>query len=223
MRVLLVEDDPGIGRFVSRGLGAKGYDVQWERLAAPVPALVKDGAFAAILLDLGLPDGDGLELCGSLRGQGVATPVLMLTARGTLQDRLDGFDCGADDYLAKPFAFDELVARLRAIVRRGAGDRLVFDTLVLDAATREARVSGQLLSLGRREFDLLTRLAGADGGVVSRAVLIDAVWGDAEVGDNTLDVAAGHIRRALAAVADAPLLETLRGRGLRLVPKSKAS
>ena len=79
------------------------------------------------------------------------------------------------------------------------------------------------MSLGRREFDLLTRLAGADGGVVSRAVLIDAVWGDAEVGDNTLDVAAGHIRRALAAVADAPLLETLRGRGLRLVPKSKAS
>lgn len=223
MRVLLVEDDPGIGRFVSRGLAAKGYDVQWERLAAPVPVLVKNGAFAAILLDLGLPDGDGLDLCGSLRGQGVATPVLMLTARGTLQDRLDGFDCGADDYLAKPFAFDELVARLRAIVRRSAGDRISFDTLVLDTATRDARVLGRPLALGRREFDLLARLTTAEGVVVSRGALIDAVWGEAEVGDNTLDVVAGHLRRALATVEDAPALETLRGRGLRLVPKSKAS
>lgn len=223
MRVLLVEDDPGIGRFVSRGLGAKGYDVQWERLAAPVPALAKAGAFAAILLDLGLPDGDGLDLCGVLRGQGVATPVLMLTARGTLQDRLDGFDRGADDYLAKPFAFDELVARLRAIVRRNVGDRVTFDTLVLDSATREARAAGQLLSLGRREFDLLARLAAADGAVVARSALIDAVWGDAAISDNSLDVVAGHLRRALGTVVEAPMLETLRGRGLRLVPKSKAN
>ena len=223
MKVLLVEDDPGIGRFVSRGLSAQGYDVHWERLAAPVPDLLSQGAFGAMLLDLGLPDGDGLDLCGSLRRQGVATPILMLTARGTLQDRLDGFACGADDYLPKPFAFDELIARLRAIVRRGAGDRVTFDALVVDSATRAARVAGQALAIGRREFDLLAALAAANGAVVTRATLLDAIWGDAEVSDNALDVAAGHVRRALAAMTGAPALETLRGRGLRLVPKSQTS
>lgn len=220
MKVLLVEDDPGIGRFVSRGLSAQGYDVHWERVSAPVPALVRPGAFGAMLLDLGLPDGDGLDLCGSLRRDGVATPILMLTARGTLQDRLDGFDCGADDYLPKPFAFDELLARLRAIVRRGAGDRVTVGSLVLDRATREVLVAGQVLSLGRREFDLLAALAASGGAIVTRAALLDAVWGDADVSDNALDVAAGHLRRTLAAIAEAPVIETLRGRGLRLVPKS---
>lgn len=217
MKILLVEDDPGIGRFVTQGLTTKGYQVQWERLAGPVPQVLKQDSFGAVLLDLGLPDGDGLDLCASLRRKGVTTPILMLTARGTLQDRLEGFESGADDYLPKPFAFDELVARLRAIVRRGAGERVTLGTLTLDTGTREARVSDRTLTLGRREFDLLARLAAAAGAIVPRATLIDAVWGDAEVSDNALDVAAGHVRRALAAHPDAPMLETLRGRGLRLI------
>lgn len=217
MKLLLVEDDPGIGRFVSRGLGAHGHEVRWERLADPVPRALKDETYDAMLLDLGLPDADGLDLCQSLRRQGVTTPVLMLTARGTLQDRLDGFECGADDYLPKPFAFDELLARLRAIVRRHGQHRVAFDTLSLDPTRRDARIGTQVLTLGRREFDLLAQLVIAEGAVVARAALIDAIWREADISDNALDVAAGHVRRALGAIPGAPRLETLRGRGLRLV------
>jgi len=222
MRILLVEDDAGIGRFVSRGLSARGYEVAWERAARGVPALLRAGGYAAALLDIGLPDRDGMELCRALRDEGLRVPILMLTARGTLQDRLDGFDSGADDYLPKPFAFEELVARLGAIVRRGAEagpPPMLYATLALDPATRGATVGDRPLALTPREFDLLQRLVAANGGVVPRAALAAAVWGaDAGISDNALDVYIGYLRRRLGGQGGAPGIETLRGRGFRLVP-----
>lgn len=121
MNLLLVEDDAGIGRFVQRGLTAEGYAVTWQRDAGAVDATLRNGDFAAMVLDLGLPDRDGLSLCRALRAGGVRTPVVMLTARAMLQDRLDGFESGADDYLPKPFAFEELLARLSAAIGRAEG------------------------------------------------------------------------------------------------------
>ena len=118
MNILLVEDDPGIGRFVSRGLTAEGFEVHWLRAGREARESLKTNAFAVAILDLGLPDIDGTELCSGIRRDGVETPILMLTARDSLDDKLDGFRCGADDYLTKPFAFEELLARLRALTHR---------------------------------------------------------------------------------------------------------
>ncbi len=219
MNILLVEDDPGIGRFITRGLAGKGYRVAWERSGHRAVELLAAGGFSAVLLDLGLPDGDGLELCRALRRAQVRTPVLMLTARGALQDRLDGFDAGADDYLAKPFAFDELIARLTAIVRRAsapAEEPPSFGALRLEHAARTARIDAQILPLSRREYDLLARLVGGGGATVSRASLASAVWGDAEVSDNALDVYIGYLRRRLGEHRMAPRIATVRGQGFRL-------
>ncbi len=225
MKILLVEDDTGIGRFVCRGLAARGYVVAWEREARNVAAILGSGSYAAALLDVGLPDGDGMALCRALRAADIRVPILMLTARATLQDRLDGFDSGADDYLPKPFAFEELVARLAAIVRRGADAApapMRYGMLALTPLQRGAAVGDRSLSLSRREFDLLKRLVEAGGAVVSRTTLAASVWGvDAEITDNALDVYIGYLRRHLAAVADAPAIETLRGRGFRLAPLSR--
>lgn len=224
MTVLLVEDDPAIGRAVARGLEQQGYNVAWERQAANVGTLDYARNFDAIVLDLGLPDGDGLEVARNLRDAGSRTPILMLTARGALQDRLDGFDSGADDYLPKPFAFSELIARLGVLVRRGAErqpDPLRCGALVLQPLQRTAAVNGTSVELTRREFDLLAALTAAAGDVVSRSALAAAMWGDADaVNDNTLDVYIGYVRRQLASVPGAPVIETLRRRGFRLGPKS---
>lgn len=218
MNVLLVEDDPGIGRFVTRGLAAKGYRVAWERDARRALDLLAGNGFAAALIDLGLPDCDGLDLCDALRSAGRTTPVLMLTARGSLQDRLDGFAAGADDYLAKPFAFDELVARLAALIRRATPPRAAnprFGVLEIDTAHARATVSGEAVALSQREFALLAALV-AKGETVARAALIAAVWGDAAVSDNVLDVYVGYVRRRLAAHPAAPAIRTVRGAGFRL-------
>lgn len=222
MNVLLVEDDPGIGRFVSRGLAARDYRVTWERDGSQVASLLGSGRFVAALLDLGLPDGDGLTLCRDLRDEGIDTPVLMLTARGALQDRLDGFACGADDYLPKPFAFDELLARLAAIVRRKpahGAEPLRFHTMSVDRDRRAVMIGDRPLILSHREFDLLLALAAATGNVVARDALAASVWGDgAEVSDNALDVYIGYLRKRLGEAPGAPAIETLRGRGFRLAP-----
>lgn len=223
MNVLLVEDDPGIGRFVTRGLAAHGYRVAWERDGARVLDLLIADGFAAALIDLGLPDGDGLELCRALRSGGRQIPVLMLTARGTLQDRLDGFAAGADDYLAKPFAFDELVARLAAITRRRTNvlpSAPRFGSLTLDPARQGAGVGDVLIPLSRREFALLHALVDQGGAVVTRAALAQAVWGSDAVTDNALDVYVSYVRRRLADHATAPVLETVRGVGFRLVERT---
>jgi DNA-binding response OmpR family regulator len=219
MNVLLIEDDPGIGRFVTRGLAAKGYRVAWERDGSRAAALLASNGFSAVLLDLGLPDCDGLDLARSLRSAGIVVPILMLTARGALQDRLDGFAVGADDYLPKPFAFDELVARLAVLIRRGTpamARPLRFGALELYPERHAARVGEAAVPLSRREYLLLAALVAQGGDTVSRASLSAAVWEDEAVSDNALDVYVGYVRRRLAEQPDAPVIVTVRGTGFRL-------
>ncbi|MFC3443668.1 response regulator transcription factor [Sphingobium rhizovicinum] len=226
LRILLVEDDPGIGRFVHRGLTAEGYAVEWQTLGKRAQARMASGQFHAAILDLGLPDADGADLCREARARGNDLPICMLTARAELEDRLDGFRCGADDYLTKPFSFEELLARLNVMVRRSlvqSRDRIVLDGLVIDLRSRSARVEEASLSLSRREFDLLHCLARQAGQVVTRGQILDEVWGqDADVTENAVDVYIGYLRKYLSAHDSAPDLSTVRGVGFVLRHRTKA-
>jgi DNA-binding response OmpR family regulator len=220
MNILLVEDDVGIGRFVTRGLAARGHRVAWHREGAQVLARIDTEPFGVVLLDLGLPDMDGLDLCRTLRRHSAGLPVVMLTARGSLGDKLDGFMAGADDYLSKPFAFEELLARLAVLERREAlraPEPIRFGGLTMDPMRREAYWNGVPVTLDGRGFSVLQRLAEARGAVVFRDDLIGAVWGpDSEVTDNALDVNVSALRRRLAQLEAPPGIETFRGRGFRL-------
>lgn len=219
MTILLVEDDPGIGRFVSRGLNAEGFEVEWLRSGRPASERLQSEVFEAAVLDLGLPDIDGVDLCRGLRHDGVETPILMLTARDGLDDKLAGFQAGADDYLSKPFAFEELLARLNVMIRRSAGQGGVIEVgrMRLDARARTATVGETVMSLPGREYALMACLARTPGQTVTRTELLDRAWGDAPVADNTLDVYIGYLRKRLAAAKGAPSIETARGVGFRLV------
>ena len=223
MNILLVEDDLSIGRLVARGLKGRGYQVTWERRGSSVTALLASGKFVAAVLDLGLPDCDGLDLCRSLRDAAMLTPVLMLTARGELQDKLDGFEAGADDYLSKPFAFEELAARLAVLIKRhpATATSIKYGNLVLHSRTRTASVDDDPLRLSRREYDLLERLILGEGKFVPRSELLDAVWEDTPT-NNALDVYIRLLRRRLAEHPNAPLIITRRGAGCRLAPPEEA-
>jgi two-component system response regulator QseB len=217
--VLLVEDDAGIGRSVVQGLGGRGLAVRWLRQGAGVLDLLAQEQVATVVLDIGLPDADGLALCRAIRAAGHGMPILMLTARTALDDRLEGFEAGADDYLPKPFAFAELAARVNVLVRRagqlapppiagGAGDR---------SRPGMAAWQGEPLVLEPRSLALLAELAQARGAVVERAVLVDRVWGaDAVITDNAVDVAVSALRKRLSPCA--LTIAAVRGRGFRLVP-----
>jgi two-component system response regulator QseB len=227
MSVLLVEDDVAIGRAVVQGLSARGLAVRWLRQGGGVLHALAEAPAAAIVLDLGLPDADGLELCRAIRAAGHGIPLLMLTARGALDDRLDGFAAGADDYLPKPFAFAELAARVGVMVRRSgqlAPAPVKWEALCIDRASGRATWRDAPLTLEPRAFALLTELAMARGGIVSRSQLVDRVWGaDAVITDNAVDVAISALRRRLPEPGDdAPGLavQAHRGQGyaLRLVP-----
>jgi DNA-binding response OmpR family regulator len=214
MNILLVEDDPGIGRFVSRGLFAEGFTVEWLQAGRDAQARLRTSAFAAAIVDLGLPDIDGTDLCVALRRAGLDTPILMLTARDSLEDKLEGFRSGADDYLCKPFAFEELLARLRVIVRRGgSGENLVVGGLAIDPRARAVSFAGAPVVLSPREYDVLLCLARASPEPVGRQAILDQVWGSAaDITENTVDVYIGYLRRRLARLK----IETVRGFGFRL-------
>lgn len=215
--ILVVEDDVTIGRTLAQGLTAAGFAARWLRRGGDVLPLVQEGGVDAVVLDLGLPDGDGLDVCRALRDGGHHLPVLMLTARGGLDDRLDGFAAGADDYLAKPFAFAELVARVRVMERHAAQrrpDPLVLGALEIDPLANEARWAGERLDLEPKGVAVLLALLRARGQVVSRRALIDAVWGDAAVTDNALDVVLSSLRKRLGLAAPSLQLRTVRGAGM---------
>nr|WP_240950329.1 response regulator transcription factor [Novosphingobium sp. ERN07] len=220
MNILLVEDDAGIGRFIHRGLQAEGYKVEWQTLGRRARTRLASGLFDAVILDLGLPDADGAELCREARANGVDVPICMLTARAELEDKLEGFRCGADDYVTKPFSMDELLARLSVMIFRGAArnpGRITVGELVLDLPGRTVLVGGERLNFSKREFDLLHCLARQAGRVVSRSHLLDEVWGSsADVSENTVDVYVGYVRRHLVRSPVSPRLETVRGVGFLL-------
>ena len=220
MRVLIVEDEPEVADLVARALreGAWACDIVPTGTAA-LTALATTPYDAAVL-DLGLPDMDGFQVCRTWRGRGGTTPILMLTARGDLPDRVLGLDAGADDYLTKPFAVEELSARLRALLRRPASPldvHLRIADVDLDPATREVRRGGQLIKLTAREYALLEYLLRNPERVVTRAQILDHVWDDNfdPVG-NVVDVLVGRLRRRLSTSGAPSLIHTVRGAGYRL-------
>ena len=222
MRLLVVDDDAKLLRAVGRGLRAEGYavDVVGDGEAALMQAAVWD--YDAIVLDVMLPRRDGFEVCRTLRERGCWAPVLMLTARGQVSDRIEGLDLGADDYLAKPFDFGELLARLRALTRRAPPERpsrLEVGDLVVDPATHEVRRLGEPVELTAREFSVLEFLARHPGEVLSRAKLLEHVWDENYLGStNIVDQYVGALRRKLEQPFDRPLIRTVRGVGFRLEP-----
>ncbi|MEP6955102.1 MAG: response regulator transcription factor [Solirubrobacteraceae bacterium] len=224
MRLLVVDDDAKLSRAVGRGLRNEGYavDVVGDGEAALMQAAVWD--YDAIVLDVMLPRRDGFAVCRVLRERGCWAPVLMLTARGQVSDRIEGLDVGADDYLAKPFDFGELLARLRALTRRAPSDRpsrLEVGDLVVDPATHEVQRRGESVELTAREFAVLEFLARHPGEVISRAKLLEHVWDENFVGStNIVDQYVGALRRKLEQPFGVPLIRTVRGVGFRLEAQS---
>ena len=223
MRVLLVEDDERIVDFVQRGLKAEGYAVEVARSGKEAVALGSEGQFQAIILDLGLPDFNGRQVCERLRGNGVATPILMLTARDTVQDKVTGLRSGADDYMTKPFAFEELLARIEALMRRRSGE-IKLDTkelriadLLLNGETHEVRRGETLIDLTPKEFALLECFMRMPGKVLSRTRILEQVWGySADPLTNVVDVYIRQLRRKIDDDYELKLLKTVRGFGYKM-------
>jgi two-component system response regulator MprA len=217
MRVLVVDDEPAVRESIARSLRFEGYDVELAQDGAAALEMLASRRADAVVLDLMMPVLDGLETCRRLRAAGDRTPVLMLTARRSVGDRVTGLDAGADDYLAKPFALEELLARLRALLRRTAArlpDQIAFADVALDAATRTVTRGGRVIDLTRTEFDLLTLLLRHPRRVLSRSVLFTEVWGyDFGYNSNSLDVYVGYLRRKLEAGGEPRLVHTVRGVG----------
>ncbi|MGA0570328.1 response regulator [Variovorax sp. VNK109] len=217
MRVLLVEDDTMIGQGLAQALGREGWSVDWVRDGMLARSAIDDGGYACVLLDLGLPKLDGVEVLRHCRTRGDLTPVLVLTARDGLDDRIRGLDLGADDYLLKPYEFRELLARMRAVIRRrdGAAHSLIGQAgFQLDLTTREVLMSSGRIELSAREFALLHALLERPGAILSRDQLEERIygWGE-EVSSNAVDVLIHGMRRKLGA----DLIRNVRGLGWRVV------
>lgn len=220
MRVLLVEDEPQIADFIARGLMENGYSVDVARDGEEAVHWPSVAEFDIIILDVMLPVRGGIEVCRLLRGQGVRTPVLMLTARDAVEDRVLGLDSGADDYLVKPFAFAELLARLRALSRREPallGNELRAGDLVMDTATRAVSRAGVALELTAKEFALLEYLMRHPNQVLTRTTIAEHVWNyDFDNATNVIDVHVKNLRRKVDQPFETSLIQTVRGAGYRI-------
>ncbi len=220
MRILVVEDEPGIAQFVRQGLSEAGHavDVASDGEAGLGLALLPE--YDVIVLDVLLPKMDGLQVLRELRSEDVKTPVLLLTARDTIEDRVQGLDAGADDYLVKPFAFPELLARVRALLRRPplqAGTILQVGDLEMDTARREVRRGGRHIQLSPREFSLLECLMRHPNRVLTRTQIAEHVWNfDFYNDSNVVDVYIGYLRRKMDRGFDLKLIHTVRGVGYQL-------
>ncbi len=223
MRVLVVEDDPAIGAFVVRGLREAGYTVDHAADGREGFSLARRERYDAVVLDLMLPGRDGLGIVEELRSAGVATPVLILTAKRSVDDRVKGLQAGGDDYLTKPYALPELLARVQALIRRSHGTpespRLVVGDLVLDRLTRKVERQGRAIDLRPREFALLELLMRHPGTVVSKTMILSEVWGYSfDPGSNVVDVLVFRLREKIDRGFGVPLLHTVRGVGYVLEP-----
>ncbi len=222
MRILVVEDEQKVANALREGLQGEHYDVIVERTGEGAFFRMTTEQFDAILLDLTLPGRDGIEILKAIRERGMRTPVLVLTARDTVQDRIVGLDSGADDYLIKPFAFAELLARIRALVRRGRVaemPRLAVGDLEVELSTRKVTRGGEPIDLTVREFELLEYLLRHQGQVVSRELLARDVWKETARTtplDNVIDVHIARLRRKVDTEQVAKLIHTVRGVGFML-------
>ena len=217
MRLLLVEDEARMARFIARGLREQAYavDVASDGEEALYQAAVND--YDGIILDVMIPRKDGFSVCRELRESGVRVPLLMLTARDTVEDRIQGLDIGADDYLIKPFEFGELLARLRALLRRGSELRpsvITIADLTLDTRGQQARRDGKLLNLTAKEYALLEYLVRNAGRVIGREEIAEHVWDESfDPFSNLIEVYINRLRRKVDGAADSPLIHTKRGAG----------
>ncbi len=222
MRVLVVDDDPGVRDSLRRSLAFNGYEVDLAEDGQRALTAIALRRPEAVILDVMMPGLDGLETCRRLRAAGEDIPVLMLTARESVADRVSGLDAGADDYLVKPFALDELLARLRALLRRTLGgpeanQQLKFSDLVLDLGTREVWRDKRSITLTRTEFHLLELLMRHPRQVLERGQILEEVWGyDFPTTANSLEVYVGYLRRKLEAEGEPRLIHTVRGVGYSL-------
>jgi two-component system OmpR family response regulator len=220
MRLLVVEDEPKLGALIARALRAEGHAVDLSETGEDALWRAGSVAYDAIVLDIGLPGIDGYETCRRLRTDGVWAPVLMLTARDAIEDRVEGLDVGADDYLVKPFSFAELTARLRALVRRGARERptvLEVGELRLDPARRQAWRGDHPLALSTKEYALLEAFMRRPGEVLSRFALIERVWDESyEQRSNIVDAYVRLLRDKIDRPFGTDSIETVRGVGYRL-------
>lgn len=217
MRVLVVDDEPAVRQALDRALRFEGYKTELVEDGPAALAAHAERPADAIILDVAMPRMDGLEVCRRLRAAGDSTPVLMLTARAAINDRVAGLDAGADDYLVKPFALEELLARIRALLRRSApadDEALRFSDLSLDPGTREVRRGDRLIELTRTEFLLLELLLRNARQVLTRELIFDRVWGyDFGANSNSLEVYIGYLRRKTEAEGEPRLIHTVRGVG----------
>jgi len=216
LRLLLVEDDTMIGKAVQQGLVRAGFTVDWVSDGRAAELSMASGVYHAVILDLGLPKKDGLEVLKTARGRDNHVPVLIATACDAVADRIAGLNAGADDYLVKPFDLDELAARLRALIRRNAGSgrpEFIHGEVVLDPAAKTVLVRGERTALSAREFSILEALMQRPGAVLSCEALEEAVYGwDKEVGSNAIEVHLHHLRKKLGP----DVIQNVRGVGYRM-------
>jgi len=227
MKILLIEDEPGIARLIRRGLEDAGYSVEatangWQGLE-----MAEEKSYNLLLLDLMVPGLDGWQVCEALRAQGSQLPILMLTARDSVPDRVRGLDLGADDYLPKPFEFPELLARVRALLRRDRVHRarvIQVDDLVIDTGQRRVTRAGGEVGLSHREYELLEALAAHESQVLTREVIQERIWMDEDSYSNTVDVYIGMLRKKIDAGHPRKLIQTVRGLGYTLrVPDAEVT
>jgi len=219
LTILVVDDDAALRRALRRVLAANGFEVEEAAGGTEALAELRSRSFDLVVLDVMMPGRDGIEICEQLRAEGDGLPVLMLTARDAVRDRVVGLEAGADDYLVKPFANEELVARIRALLRRSgtAQDVLSFADLELDVLTRDARRADRSIELSPIEFELLEFFLRHPRQVLTRGLIYERVWGyDASLSSNSLDVFVGHLRRKLESGGERRLIHTVRGVGFTL-------
>ena len=226
--LLLVEDDPTLALSLEVSLRARGHAVVVCRTLAQARRVSSEQGFDLILLDLGLPDGDGVDLCVDLRSRGSIVPILMLTARGTLEARVEGLGAGADDYLAKPFELSEMMARVDALLRRrrwhGPGDQVVIGRLRVDFRSREAWCDDELVHLTDMELRVLEYLVARAGDIVTREELLERVWRlSPQSKTRTVDVFMSRLRKSVEKTEKAKVLVTVRGEGYRLILSPSSS
>ena len=215
-RILIVEDEERFASFLEKGLSANGYTTKVVADGVAAGAIASDDEFDLMILDLGLPDMDGLQVLRMVRQRGVTMPVIILTARDDMEDKVSGLDAGASDYMTKPFSLEELLARVRARMREGdlvEATQLEAGPVTLDLRTRRVSVDGKLVSLTAREFTMLETLMRHRDQVLSKEQLLSHVWGyDFDPGSNVVEVYVGYLRKKLGV----DLIETVRGMGYRL-------
>jgi DNA-binding response OmpR family regulator len=229
MKTLIIEDEPKIARALAKGLRAENWTVDVCETGMAGLDMALDNDHDVIILDWMLPEITGLEICQKLRAAQIDTPIIMLTAKGEVKDRVAGLDSGADDYLIKPFSFEELLSRLRALLRRpselDSHDILVVDDLILNLTTYEVSRAGQPIALSRTEYRLLEYLVRHAGQTLTKESIISHVWNfDADVLDNTVEVYLGYLRNKIdKPFALKPLLKTMRGFGYKIDGKLSAN